>query len=72
LLETGFFKQVRELKLQKKNPGSALRGLNWKDTVGDKHTSRIQMVLLTVHTLESVKVDYKVINYIHISGKVSQ
>jgi hypothetical protein len=25
LLETGFFRQVRELKIQKKNPGSALR-----------------------------------------------
>ncbi len=25
-------------------------GLKWKDTVGDKHTSRIQTVLLTVHT----------------------
>jgi hypothetical protein len=25
LLKTGFFRQVRELKIQKKNPGSALR-----------------------------------------------
>jgi hypothetical protein len=26
LLTTGFFRQVRELKIQRKNPGSALRG----------------------------------------------
>jgi hypothetical protein len=25
LLKTGFFRQVRELKIQRKNPGSALR-----------------------------------------------
>jgi hypothetical protein len=26
LLKTGFFRQVRELKIQRKNPGSALSG----------------------------------------------
>jgi hypothetical protein len=27
LLKTGIFRQVRELKIQRKNPGSALRGV---------------------------------------------
>jgi hypothetical protein len=28
LLKTGFFRQVRELKIQRKNPGSALQNVN--------------------------------------------
>jgi hypothetical protein len=29
ILKTGFFKQVRELKIQRKNPGSALQTIKW-------------------------------------------
>jgi hypothetical protein len=31
LLKTGFFREVRELKIQRKNPGSALQiGRDWE------------------------------------------
>jgi hypothetical protein len=33
LLKTGFFRQVRELKIQKKNPGSALWPMKLPDLV---------------------------------------
>jgi hypothetical protein len=29
ILKTGFFKQVRELKIQRKNPGSVLQTIRW-------------------------------------------
>jgi hypothetical protein len=48
------------------------RRLNWKDTIGDKHISMIQMGLLTIHTLKSIKVNYKISIYTLVAKSVSR